>query len=58
MILMIEIIYFCGVLRWWRQSGDKYNLGAQFVNNYRRVIKLINTEFNVGSVEQCVQQLE
>jgi hypothetical protein len=23
------------MLRWWRQSGDKYNLGAQFINNYR-----------------------
>jgi hypothetical protein len=22
------------VLRWRRQSGDEYNLGAQFVDNY------------------------
>jgi hypothetical protein len=44
---------------WWRrQSGDKYNPGAQFINNYRQVIKLINNEFNVGSVEQCMHQLE
>jgi hypothetical protein len=60
---ILDFNIFCDVtqgdlLRWRRHSGDAYNLGAQFVNNYRRVIKLMNNEFNVGSIEQCVQQLK